>query len=400
MEKMYTVIALLFLLVLVSGCIDLSGVFGSNVISVQQNTVQNGVRDIIVIKDIITIPNSPLLPDQQLLFSFIAENKDNLKNSNVVVDLFNAPTIRSADGSTSCNLYVASPLANLNFCCNQPDSALCDDGTGQGYCIGTSVDCPSGYTKRVCGTSVQTSARSCYPDQCGVNAGGCTILPGEEKQINFPLRTPRQDEIKNIKTDTKLDFKLTYGFEGTLTYLMPAISTDEIIKRQRSGDKTTLFTSKSYGSGPVQIDVELQGAPYMLSAPTGLQTDTVLLFTINNVGSGNIVNSQINGGDFSITFPPEFEIVRNRNFQGTLVENEKFVCNNNGLDGTTCVTKQDDSGVIALYKDQSRSSLMFTVHLQRPLEEPFRTFQVTSGVKYNYELRDSVAMTINPFQNV
>jgi len=354
---------MLFVLVLISGCVGIPDVFGRDVISVQQNTVQNGVRDIIVIKDIITIPKSPLLPDQQLLFSFIAENKDNLKNTNAVVDLFNAPTIRSKDGTTSCNLYISGA------------------------------------------TDTQTAPnRYCYPTSCGVNVGGCTILPGEEKQINFQLRTPRQDEIKNIKTDTKLDFKVSYNFEGTLTYLMPAISTDEIIKRQRSGDKTTLFTSKSYGSGPVQIDVEIQGAPYMLSS-SDVQTDTVLLFTIKNVGSGNIVNSEIEGGDFNITFPPEFVVVKNRNFQGTPVENEKFNCYPSNEGGTICKTKDDVSkddkpGAIALYKDQSRSSLMFTVHLKDAIKEPFKTFQITSGVRYDYELRDSVAMTINPFQNV
>src|SRR3989338_7003862 len=312
---------MLFVLVLISGCVGIPDVFGRDVISVQQNTVQNGVRDIIVIKDIITIPKSPLLPDQQLLFSFIAENKDNLKNTNAVVDLFNAPTIRSKDGTTSCNLYISGS------------------------------------------TDTQTAPnRYCYPTSCGVN------------------------------------------FEGTLTYLMPAISTDEIIKRQRSGDKTTLFTSKSYGSGPVQIDVEIQGAPYMLSS-SDVQTDTVLLFTIKNVGSGNIVNSEIEGGDFNITFPPEFVVVKNRNFQGTPVENEKFNCYPSNEGGTICKTKDDVSkddkpGAIALYKDQSRSSLMFTVHLKDAIKEPFKTFQITSGVRYDYELRDSVAMTINPFQNV
>ena len=368
---------LIFALVLVSGCTGIPDVFGRDVISVQQNTVQNGVRDIVTLNDIITIPKSPLLPDQQVVFSFIAANNDKLKNTNVVVDLFNAPTMRDVTGSNPCNLYIGQPTCSINL----------------GQCVS-----PTGTT---------TQGPYCLPDQCGVDStstdsngvvrSGCMILPGEQKQINFQLRTPGQAEIANIKTDTKLDFKVTYDFDGTLTYLIPAISTDEIIKRQRSGDKTTLFTSKSYSSGPVQVDVTIQGAPYMLSDTSGRPTDTVLLFTVKNIGSGNIVNSQIKSNDMTILFPPEFEVDPQK-------YSDKFICTA-ASGGTLCANSAtgsggEDIGKIELYKDESRSSLYFTVRLQQPLQEPFRTFQIISNIKYSYELRDSVSLTINPFQNV
>ncbi|MFA4820015.1 MAG: hypothetical protein WC613_03610, partial [Candidatus Aenigmatarchaeota archaeon] len=285
-KKIYIPLAL-FVLVLISGCAGLGSIFGGDVINIQQTVVQNGVQDVVVVKDILTIPKSPLLPDQQLTLSFIVENKDKLKDvKNVRIDLFNAPTMRNSAG-TLCNLYVAS---------------------GYTYCDVNIGTCLPQETRQ--GAQAPAPQRYCIPDQCG--AEGCIILPGEEKPITFTLMTPSSNDIKNIKTDTKLNFKATYEFDGSLNYIVSAISTDEIVKRQRSGDKANLFTTKSYGSGPVQIDVELQGAPYILSGSSGpistSQPETVMFFTIKNRGSGTLVNSQIDSNQMQIVFPPELEV--------------------------------------------------------------------------------------------
>ncbi len=404
MKFTYVLSAMLFVLIVVSGCIGIQDVFGRDVISVQQNTVKNGVRDVITLKDINTIPKSPLLPDQQVIFSFISANNDNLKKAHMAADLFNAPTMRDVTGAKPCNLYTGT---------SGTTGSVCQSCLSQGYsgaCPSTSEctttgPCPNN-DFQICQatTGSPEQSRYCVPDQCAM-PNGCDVLPGEEKQVNFFLRTPGEAEIANIKTDTKLDFKVVYDFDGTLTYLIPAISTDEIIKRQRSGDKTTLFTSRSYSSGPVQVDVQIQGAPYMLSDSSGRITDTVLLFSIKNVGSGNIVNSQINSGDMTIVFPPEFVADEERHsdkFECTKT-NEGTLCINVGKGGEDRTRPKNDPnniGIIPLYKDESRSSLYFTVHIAQPLQEPFRTFQISSYVTYRYELRNSVALTINPFQNV
>ncbi|MFA4820478.1 MAG: hypothetical protein WC613_06000, partial [Candidatus Aenigmatarchaeota archaeon] len=130
------------------------------------------------------------------------------------------------------------------------------------------------------------------------------------------------------------------------------------------------------------------------------QPETVMFFTIKNRGSGTLVNSQIDSNQMQIVFPPELEVVNGK-------YSEQFSCTDNGQN-TVCKNtgsvdstgKKVSDGVIPLYRDQSRSSLRFTVKLKQPLNEPFRSLQITSTVTYNYELRNSVDMTINPFQNV
>lgn len=398
----------LVVLVLISGCVGIPDVFGRDVISIQQSVVENGVRDVLVIKDIQTIPKSPLLPNQQIVLSFIVENRDKLKSSLAVVDLFNAPTMRSVAGEP-CNLYASGtgsalrieeipgtgdtlPSRQIIVISELPSgtSNICIFCSGySGACLpaGTCTDtgtCPADSSFQPC--SQQTIGtpglhRYCIPDQCG--AGGCKILPGEEKPVNFVMMTPTEGDIKNIKTETKLNFKTTYNFDGSLSYIVPAVNTEEILKRQRSGDKTNLFTTKSHSSGPVQIDVELQGAPYILA-----NYEAVLLFKIKNRGSGTLVKSQIDASAMRILFPPEFVVT----------PNEKFTCAPSS-GGTEC-TNSVANGVIPLYRDESRSSLRFSVKLREPLLEPFRSYPITADVKYFYELRNSVDLTINPFQNV
>lgn len=387
------------LLVVVSGCIALPNVFGNDVINIQQSTTQNGARDILIVKDVQTIPKSPLLPNQQLLMSLIVENKDRLKTAqNVRVDLFNAPLLRSVSNDPNlnnkpCNLYAVQSAdagatvkaAYCNQCIADGHSGICarDDGT-YAECV-DSGQCTSG-TFQTCEYTpgLPSYQRYCFPDQCGII--GCNVLPGEEKPITFVMKTPTQDDIKNIKTDVTMSFKTTYTSDGSLTYIVPAVNMAEIIKRQRSGDKTNLATSKSFGSGPVQIDAELQGAQYILDS-----YDAMIFFTIKNVGSGTLVGSQIDQGKLSITFPPDFDVAGPQ---------DKFTCISNSDGSTTCTNSVPGTGVIPLYRDQSRSSLRFSIRLHNQLQEPFRSYQITAAVKYDYELRNSLDMTINPFQNV
>ena len=364
-------VLLVGLVVLASGCVGIPDIFGRDVISIQQSVVENGVKDVIAVRDIYTIPKSPLLPDQQVILSFLLENRDAVKSSQAYVDLFNAPTMRDLQ-DRPCNFYAATGY------------------TPNTLGIGTPLPPeppPNGVP------ALPSSKRFCTPDQCGVDTGGCPILPGEEKPVNIPMKTPTESDIKSIRTQTKLDFKTTYDFEGALSYIVPAVNSDEITKRQRAGEKTNLFTTKSHSSGPVQIDVELQGAPYMLN-----NFEAVMLFKINNRGSGTLVKSQIESGSMEILFPPEFDVINDRH-------SEKFTCNPDALTGgMRCVNDGGKlgpaEGIIPIYRDESRSSLRFSVKLREPLEEPFRSYQITSTVHYSYELRSSMDLTINPFNNV
>ena len=382
MKNVLAVLSILSVLT-IAGCSALPNVFGSDVVTVQTKTVENGVRDVLTINDVQTIPRSPILPDQSVLLSFIVENRDSMQAARAYVDLFNAPTMKNGDT-------------------NDPNyGKYCNDYSG--------------------------GNRICNPSDCGL--AGCDILAREQKPISFSLRTPSENEIKSIKTDVKLNFKVGYKFAGSLNMLLPAVNMDEIIKRQRAGEKTDLAITKSYGSGPIQIDAEIQGAQYILSnVNTGSSISTsnpesVILFTVNDRGSGDLVSSEIKSGAMTIIFSPDLKVSpqTNNNQQdnscsGGFAANDKFCCyvSQGGSyvttgagsaipdSSTVCVNNRGtvETSRIPLYLKQSRSSLRFAVTTREQLREPFRTYQITSGVDYDYEIRGAADVSVNPFQNV
>ncbi len=445
-DSMKSIYLLILSLIFVSGCTGLPNVFGGDVISLQKTVVTENPRDAVVVPSIVTLPSPPFLPNQGITISMLVENQDKLKDArNVKVDLFNAPTFKSASTGELCNRQssgagttgsTGSPdLSVIQDSDRQHVGTACSDNAGNviGVCRSVSIQecpggiflpgrCPGSSDIRCCTgsssivtpsptqTFVTSAPNTCQPDLCGPTGPFCTLLPGEQKQIRFQLKAPSESEIANIQTKTSLDIKTNYDFDGSLVYITPVVNVDEIVRLQTQGKRLTVEESKLQGSGPILIDVELLGAPYILSGsdPNTPPQKSIMTFTIKNTGRGSLLNSiietsNINPGTVTdldalrqqpgnkglvIIFPREFVQVR--------PSSDNFNCAGTPL-GTVCVNTKD----ILVFKDQSRVSMRFEIQpAQLPPGTPFRSYTTKAFVWYNYELRDMVEVTINPFQNV
>lgn len=347
--------ALIFLVVLAAGCIEGLPFFGSDIVSVQKSILEDKTKDVLVMRDVFLDQGTNLIPNLQMRLEFLIENQDDQKSArNVRVDLFSAALMKSADGQ------------------------FCD-----------------------------SSARPCKPDKCGLTNPCTSILPLDTKQITFTIRAPDERDIGGIKQETTLDYRTFYDFEGTMTYSLPVVNIEEIRKRRRADETTTVVESKSFGSGPVKVDVELQGPQYMLA-----DQSAVILFTVNDKGSGNLKNSVIDPWSsvapgqpgfygMHIEFPRDVQILE---WPGGTPEKQEenalFRC-----DAATNVCT--NIRAVELYKDVSRVSMRFKIKLADAVygpfvaqEIPFRYYQIKTNVGYTYELRESTGVTINPYQNV
>jgi hypothetical protein len=151
---------------------------------------------------------------------------------------------------------------------------------------------------------------------------------------------------------------------------------EEIKIKQQAGESMNLEIPKFLGSGPVQIDVELMGAPYILAGYSG-----TFLFTVKKVGdpaNGMLKGSKISKGSLEIIFPSDL---------GTVEPGSKFTCDSN-----VCTNSED----IELYKGES-PSLYFKVKEVPDINVPYKSFEITAKVNYIYELRDSIKVTIEPY---
>ncbi|MBI2076098.1 MAG: hypothetical protein HYT72_02515 [Candidatus Aenigmarchaeota archaeon] len=359
----------ILLLVFISGCVNLPG-FGTDVINANPTSSEEGFRDVLVIKDISTIPRSPVLPEQDILFSFVIENRDKDKKAeNVIVDLFDAPLFKSpTEKDDKGNLI------------------LCNDGT-----------------------------KPCKPDRCGV-ASPCTILPGDQKQINFALKAPSKSELANLRSDIELSFSVRYAFTGSTLFKTVVVNLDEIKARQRAGNPISLDIPEFFGSGPMKIDAKLEGAPYILS-PYGAS----ITFTIKSLGDpsiGSLLNSKIpktevdaNGKVtkevFKIIFPKELMNLHTKTASITETDikdkldfpAEYFTCTEDSI-SIRCLNnyKVDATGKyeeISLFKGES-TPLFFRIKETPAIREPFRSFDIKAELNYTYELRSSARITVMP----
>jgi len=395
-KKIMLIPAAVILLVLISGCTGFPNLFGGDVLNVQNVVTKDKTVDVMTIKDIITIPHSPLLPNQPVMLSFLVENRDDLKSlKDVAVDMYNAPLFKN-EQEEPCNLYKDGASACQPYECDVTYESCCSKGRP------------------------------------------CDILPGEERMIRFNMFSPTNNEIVNIKTQEKLDFRVSYDFNGSLLYTVPVVNMEEIINRQRQGAKTNVQISKAHSSGPIQIDVDLFGSPYILS-----EYGATFLFKITNKGSGVLKGAnEIEKEHLVIEFPAELvngRLIDPGGYKYNLVydvlyeypyTSTGFATTDTTIGSTPLQPARDISDIwedikpqdettkqfdctyaynvvrctnlkpIPLYKDETRMSLRFEMPKTVKVIDPFKSYEIRAYVGYTYELRSSVDVTINPYGNV
>ncbi|MBI3190510.1 hypothetical protein HYZ41_02285 [archaeon] len=393
---------LLAVLVFVAGCTSLPFVPGSDVIKMVTTERAESPQDAVIIQKAQLSPSSSgntIFPDQAVTLLFNIVNKDDTKSAVTKVEMFNAPSFRSTCGK--------SPALN-NDCppCTGSDCPLCNSGN------------------------------ACKPNVCNYikdspTEKGCTLLPAEEKQVSIEMKSPLERDIASTITKTKIEFRATYNFVASLVYIIPVVNIEEVKARQRGNEKTEVQLSKMQGSGPVRVGVDLVGPPYILA-----NQPTIMTFKLKNVGSGNVVNSKIlpayeNGmitspysyfedfllgqkdgkkaEGFIVKFPGNVKVVEapgckiddygNCNIdKDTNTNNElRFQCNYDGDNGETICYSASN---IELFRGETLASMRFRVQAPVQSNTPFTSYTILAYAGYNYEIRDSIETTINPFYNV
>ncbi len=233
-------------LIAVSGCIFNPNDFTTDVVKVSRNE-NTGVKDVLAIEKIETIPRSSIYPDMDILLFFNIVNLDDTETvNNMFVELFDPFIFKDKQYNTYCS-----------------DS------------------------KNICRSD------ECYP------TAPCTILPLGVQPIRFELKSPSNDEIAGIKTAGELQFRVFYDFNSSYNYQVLVVHMDEILKMQVANKKIDKTLASSRSGGPVQIYAEMRGRDFMVE-----DSDAAIIFTIKDTGStGSLKNSAIANGSFVVIFP-------------------------------------------------------------------------------------------------
>ncbi|MCX6818389.1 MAG: hypothetical protein NT129_00115 [Candidatus Aenigmarchaeota archaeon] len=316
-------------LVMASGCIFNPNDFTTDVVNVNRNE-KTGIKDVLAIEKIETIPRSSIYPDMDILLFFNIVNLDDTENVyNMFVELFDPFIFKNK---------------TKNYCSDSKDACLSD----------------------VCNYKVLLP---------------CSVLPLGVQPIRFELKAPSNDEIAGIRTAGELQFRVLYDFNSSYNYQVLVVHMDEILKMQVANKKIEKTLASSRSGGPVQIYAEMRGRDFMVEG-----SDAAIIFTIKDAGStGNLKNSEIANGSFVVMFPSN--VVEN---PSNFVDNLKDIinCSTKGNEVWCNNIKE-----IKLYDGES-SPLIFNIKSVKGSGGAMATYLIKARASYTYEIRDKAEITI------
>lgn len=357
-SKIVIIVSLVSILA-VSGCVSqgsnffdslfgkVGDIFGLDVVKPSRSVSSVGVTDPITIDKVWTLPENRVLTDTTLQVFMEISNRDNdpSKQGYPKVNIFDASVFKDRNGNAFCNTYS----------------------------LPKSID--------ECGPNPSTCGLSAVRD----DENKCELKIGATKQIDFTLKAPSGKDIANVITKAKINYKVQYPYKGGTNYEILVVSYDEILRRQKDGKALTTNLIDTKGSGPIKVDITL-GTPYVISGELSTTTNAYISFKLRNAGSGSLKDSTIEKDGFKVLIPLEL---------GSSIKSQDFDCGSEGQDNV-CRNKEP----IRFFKSESEPFQIIVSDIKTlDAGTPYRTHLIRSEVFYDYELRGSAEVEINPIIN-
>ncbi|MEM5826276.1 MAG: hypothetical protein QXM64_02710 [Candidatus Aenigmatarchaeota archaeon] len=203
------------------------------------------------------------------------------------------------------------------------------------------------------------------------NAMPCSLLPLDQKIIEFQLKAPEREEIASVEITPKVSFKVSFSMEARTLYGVVVVNLEELTKYQQAGKTLEVSRNKILSSGPMKIDIELLNADAVIAGKTGK-----LKFVIKNSGTGYLVDNVIKKGSLTIDMS---------NFEVEHDMKDLFSCS-----GGIC-SNTDDIKIIG----KESAPMLFTIKAPSNIEL-WKTFTIVTKMNYTYELRGNKDIKVIP----
>lgn len=199
----------------------------------------------------------------------------------------------------------------------------------------------------------------------------CSLLPLDQKIIEFQLKAPEKDEIASIEITPRVSFKVSFSMESNTIYDVVVVNLEELAKYQQAGKTLEVSRNKILSAGPMKIDVELINAEAIIAGRTGR-----LKFIIKNSGTGYLVDNIIPKNSLKIDMS---------NFEVEHDMKDLFSCSNG-----VC-TNSDDIKIIG----KESAPMIFTIKAPSNIDL-WKTFTVVAKMNYTYEIRGNKDIRVIP----
>ena len=222
---------------MVSGCVDIpviGGIFNPS-------TEVVGKTDILTIENAKTTPSGNINSGSDFTLSFDVVNNSNDVINDVIIDLYDAPTVKNQIGD-KCN-------------------------SGKNKCT------PNGFT---CGEE-----KECIID---------VLAPGAKKLVYYELKAPTNEEINNLIRPIEMKYRIYYSFENASSAFSVNIFSKDYIRTLQQSNESPKAGSipQTIGPGPLKAEISIRNADYFVAGNPGS-----FEFMITEKGDGRVKDSKV-----------------------------------------------------------------------------------------------------------
>jgi hypothetical protein len=204
--------------------------------------------------------------------------------------------------------------------------------------------------------------------------GTIPLYPQEIKSVEWNFKAPSAEEIANLRVTCPIRFRFDFDYQAKSQIDILVAKSDYLTQLQRAGKSTTFSPTVNVGRGPIKIYFD-----FGTTLPARNNSDLTVYVRAEDKGSGML--NEIKAGNFTVTFPSEFDLSK--------VDCPYF----DKCPGNKC-TSNADIPIISKKSLDIRCSGITTPDSSKFSDE--KTYFINATLNYSYYVAGEVDVQVNP----
>jgi hypothetical protein len=199
------------------------------------------------------------------------------------------------------------------------------------------------------------------------------LAPKEIRQIEWSFQAPDADQIAHLKVTCPIRFRFDFSYNAKSQIDVLVISSEHFSELQKAGKATVFSPTVNVGRGPIKTYFD-----FGTTLPVKNNYNLPIYIRVEDKGTGML--KQIEKGNFTVTFPDEFNL--------TGVDCPYLTCN-----GKSCTNTNAEIPIINKKSLDIRCSGIKT---PPNIGVPEKTYFINSSLNYDYYVAGEVDVQVNP----
>lgn len=204
------------------------------------------------------------------------------------------------------------------------------------------------------------------------------FAPKETRQIEWTFTAPDADKIAQLRVTCPIRFRFDFHYQAKSQVDVLVINSEHFSELEKSGQVTTFSPTVNVGRGPIKVYFDF-------GATLPVKNDSSLPVYIEVQDKGTGLLKQIDSGNFTVTFPDNFNV---QNGNKTC---PYFNCANNKCKNNVPILMINKKSL-----DIRCSGIKTPTVADMGAGVPEKTYFIGSTLDYNYYTAGEVDIEVNP----